>query len=67
MAKKIKKYERDIANAQAISGKAPTPIDRCEWWQRLSRASTQEQIKAVLNTQMLPDITDEDASKTEED
>ena len=64
MRKKTPKYQRDIANAQAISG---CPIDRCEWWQRLSRASTQDQIKAVLNTPMLPDITDEDASKTTED
>lgn len=67
MAKKrIKKWEQDIANAQAISGISPTPIDRCEWWQRLSKASTQEQIRAVLNTPMLPDTTDEDASRTDE-
>ena len=62
MKKKVPKYQQDIAQAQAISA---SPIDRCEWWQRLSRASTQDQIKAVLNTPMLPDITDEDASKTE--
>ena len=64
---KVPKYQQDIAAAQAISGKAPTPIDRCEWWSRLSRASTQEQIRAVLNTQILPDITDQEVEKTEED
>ena len=61
--KKRKKWEQDIAVAQSISA---TPIDRSEWWQRLSKASTQEQIKAVLNTPMLPDTTDEDASRTDE-
>lgn len=65
--KKIAKYHQDIAAAQAISGKAPTHIDRCEWWSRLSKASTQEQIRAVLNTPMLPEITDEDAPLTGED
>lgn len=62
--KKIAKYQQDIARAQAISG---TPIDRDTWWLRLSKASTQEQIKAVLNTPMLPDTPDEDASNTEEE
>lgn len=61
--KKICKWQQDIARAQAISG---SPIDRCEWWQRLSKASTQEQITEVVNTPMLPDITDEDESKTVE-
>lgn len=65
--KKRNKWEQDIANAQAISGVSPTPIDRCEWWQSLSKASTQEQIRAVLNTPMLPDITDEDLLKTEKE
>ena len=62
--KKIDKWQQDIANAQAISG---SPIDRCVWWQRLAKASTQEQITAVVNTPMLPDITDEDTSKTAEE
>ena len=57
--------EEDIARAQAISGTGP--IGRCDWWQRLSKASTQEQITEVLNTPMLPDITDEELSKPAED
>lgn len=71
--KKIEKWQRDIAAAQAISASSQnevtrdTPIERSEWWLRLSKSSTQEQIRAVLNTPMLPDITDEDASKTVED
>jgi len=62
--KKRKKWEHDIAVAQAISA---SPIDRCEWWQRLARASTQEQITEVVNTPMLQDITDEDTSKAGEE
>jgi len=62
--KKIAKYQQDIARAQAISA---SPIDRCEWWQRLARASTQEQITEVVNTPIMPEITDTDTAKTEED
>lgn len=62
LKKKRNKWEQDIANAQSISG---CPIDRCLWWQRLSQASTQEQITAVVNTPIMPEITDEDESKTE--
>ena len=62
--KKRKKWEQDIAVAQAISA---SPIDRCEWWQRLARASTQEQITEVVNTPIMPEITDTDTAKTEED
>lgn len=58
--KKICKWQQDIARAQAISG---VPLERSEWWQRLARASTQEQITEVVNTPMLPDITDEDTEK----
>lgn len=63
MKKKVPKYQQDIASAQAISG---TPICRCEWWQRLSKASTQKQITEVVNTPMLPDITDEDTEKPDD-
>ena len=64
MSKKIPKYQQDIARAQAISG---CPIDRCEWWRRLSKASTQEQITVDVHTPIMPEVTVEDASKTEED
>lgn len=60
--KKICKWQQDIARAQAISG---CPIDRDTWWLRLSKASTLEQIKAVVNTPIQLDTTDEDESKTE--
>lgn len=60
--KKIDKWQLDIARAQAISG---VPLDRCTWWQKLSKASTQKEITEVVNTPMLSDITDEDTSKTE--
>ena len=64
MPKKRKKWEQDIARAQAISG---VPLEHSEWWQRLSRASTLEQITEVINTPMLPDITDEDLVKTDKE
>ena len=62
--KKIAKYQQDIARAQAISG---TPIDRDQWWQRLSRATTLEQIKAAVNTPIAQDTTDQDNTRALED
>lgn len=62
--KKIAKYQQDIARAQAISA---SPIDRCEWWQRLARATTQEQITEAVHTPIMAEESNEDASKTGEE
>ena len=62
--KKIAKYQQDIARAQAISG---VPLDRDQWWQRLSRATTLEQISVAVHTPIMTEESDQDASKAGED
>lgn len=62
--KKIAKYQQDIARAQAISG---VPLERSEWWARLSRATTLEQISVAVHTPIMEEATDEDNVKTGED
>lgn len=64
MPKKRKKWEQDIAAAQAISG---VPLQRSEWWQRLSRATTLEQISVAVHTPIAQDTTDEDNAKALEE
>ena len=62
--KKIAKYQQDIARAQAITA---SPIDRCEWWQRLARASTLEQITEVVHTPIMPEESDQEVAKTDKE
>ena len=67
--KKIDKWQRDIAAAQAISGSTQTEVDRETWWDMLRNVESgdYEGLKKVINTKCPSAYPDTDASKTDED
>lgn len=48
MPKKRKKWERDIARAQAISGSSKTEVTREQWWDMLHKAQSYADITNVV-------------------
>ena len=66
--KKIEKWQRDIAAAQAISACSQTEVDRDTWWEMLRAVAPgdYESLKKVVNTKCPSAYPDQDASKTDE-
>ena len=69
MSKKRKKWEQDIARAQAISACSQTEVSREQWWEMLRNVAPgdYENLKKVINTKCPSAYPDQDASKTEEE
>ena len=69
MPKKIAKYQRDIANAQAISACSQTEVDRDTWWEMLRavKPGDYESLKKVINTNCPSAYPDQETTKTAED
>lgn len=69
MPKKIKKFQRDIANAQAISACPQTEVSREEWWDMLRNVAPgdYESLQKVIKTKCPSAYPDQDASKTDEE
>ena len=66
--KKIAKFQRDIAAAQAISACSQTEVDRDTWWEMLRavKPGDYESLKKVVNIKCPSAYPDQDASKTDE-
>lgn len=70
MAKKnIKKWQRDIAAAQAISASSQNEVTREQWWEMLRAVAPgdYESLKKVINTHCPSAYSDQEVSKTETD
>lgn len=67
--KKIEKWQRDIAAAQAISASSQNEVTREQWWEMLRavQPGDYENLKKVINTKCPSAYPDQDASKTEQD
>ena len=67
--KKIEKWQRDIAAAQAISACSQTEVDRDTWWEMLRavKPGDYESLKKVVNTKCPSAYSDLENAKTEED
>lgn len=67
--KKIEKWQRDIAAAQAISACSQTEVDRDTWWEMLRavKPGDYESLKKVINTHCPSAYSDLENAKTEED
>lgn len=68
MPKKIKKYQQDIARAQAISACSQSEVTRDQWWEMLRavKPGDYESLKKVINTKCPSAYPDQEVSKTEE-
>lgn len=69
MRKKIAKFQRDIANAQAISACTKEEISREDWWDMLRavQPGDYESLKKVINTHCPSAYSDLENTKTGED
>lgn len=67
--KKIDKWQRDIAAAQAISASTQSYVSREEWWDMLRNVAPgdYESLKKVINTHCPSAYSDLENAKTEED
>ena len=67
--KKIEKWQRDIATAQAISACSQTEVDRDTWWEMLRavKPGDYESLKKVVNIKCPSAYSDLENTKTEED
>lgn len=67
--KKIEKWQRDIAAAQAISACPQSEVSRDQWWEMLRNVAPgdYESLKKVINTHCPSAYPDQEVSKTEED
>jgi len=69
MAKKRKKWEQDIAQAQAISACTKEYVSREDWWEMLRavKPGDYESLKKVVNTKCPSAYSDLENANTEED
>ena len=67
--KKIDKWQRDIAAAQAISASTQTEVDRDTWWEMLRAVppGDYESLKKVINTKCPSAYPDQEEPKTDEE
>lgn len=67
--KKIDKWQRDIAAAQAISASTQTEVSREQWWDMLRNVAPgdYENLKKVINTKCPSAYSDQETVKTGED
>ena len=67
--KKIAKYQRDIAAAQAISACSQSEVSREDWWEMLRavKPGDYETLKKVVNTKCPSAYSDLENANTEED
>ena len=67
--KNIKKWQRDIAQAQAISACTTEKVTREQWWEMLRavKPGDYESLKKVINTKCPSVYSDLENAKTGED
>ena len=67
--KRIEKWQKDIAAAQAISACSQSEVSRDQWWEMLRavKPGDYESLKKVINTKCPSAYSDLENAKTEED
>jgi len=67
--KKIAKYQRDIAAAQAISACSQSEVSREDWWEMLRavKPGDYQALQKVVKTKCPSAYSDLENAKTEED